>query len=75
VFSVRKHPIITPINEPISQELHLKIQLSSTGLKLSNSKKGCGDSANHFFDVELFHGSDFLYFLFQDHLCFTAGYR
>jgi hypothetical protein len=36
-------------NEPSSQEMHLKIPLSSWDLKLSNSKPGCWASALHFF--------------------------
>ncbi len=36
-------------NEPLSQEMHLKIPLLSQGLKLSNSKPGCRVSALHFF--------------------------
>jgi hypothetical protein len=36
-------------NEPLSQEMHLKITLSSWGLRLSNSKPGCRISALHFF--------------------------
>jgi hypothetical protein len=36
-------------NELFSQEMHLKIQLLSRGLKLSNSKPGCRVSALHFF--------------------------
>jgi hypothetical protein len=36
-------------NEPFIQEMHLKITLLSRGLKLSNSKPGCGVSALHFF--------------------------
>jgi hypothetical protein len=36
-------------NEPFSQEMHLKIPLSSLGLKLSNPKPGCEVSALHFF--------------------------
>jgi hypothetical protein len=40
---------MTPKNEPFSQEMHLKIILSSRGLKLPNSKSGYGVSALHFF--------------------------
>ncbi len=35
--------------EPLSQEMHLKIQLLSRGLKLSNSKPCCRVSALYFF--------------------------
>jgi hypothetical protein len=36
-------------NKSFSQEMHLKILLSSRGLKLSNSKPGCRVSARRFF--------------------------
>ncbi len=38
-----------PETEPFSQKMHLKIPLSSRGLKLSNSKPGCEVSAHNFF--------------------------
>jgi hypothetical protein len=44
----QKTPIINPKN-PFSQEMHLKIQLSNRGLKLSNSKPRCRVSALHLF--------------------------
>ncbi len=38
-------------NEPFSQEMHLKILLTSRGLKLSKSKPGCRVSALQFFVI------------------------
>jgi hypothetical protein len=43
--SFRKPQSSPPKNKPLSQEMHLKIPLSSHGLKLSNSKPGCKVSA------------------------------
>jgi ABC-type phosphate transport system permease subunit len=40
----QKIPIITPKNEPFSEERHSKIPLLSWGLTLSNSKRGCAVS-------------------------------
>jgi hypothetical protein len=45
---VWESPIIAK-NEPFSQEMHVKIPLSTWGLKLSNSKPRFGVSALHFF--------------------------
>jgi hypothetical protein len=45
----QKTSIINPKTEPFSQEMDLKIPLSSRGLKLSNSKPGCKVSAFNFF--------------------------
>jgi hypothetical protein len=47
--SVRKPRSSPTKNELFSQEMHLKIPLSSRGLKFSNSKPGCIVSALHFF--------------------------
>jgi hypothetical protein len=47
--SFRKPLSSSPNNKPFSQEMHLKIPLSSQGLKLSNSKPGCRVSTLHFF--------------------------
>ncbi len=48
IRAIRK-PTHHPQNELFSQEIHLKIPLSSRGLILSISKPGCRVSALHFF--------------------------
>jgi hypothetical protein len=45
--SFRKPQPSSPENESFSQEMHLKILLSSRDLKLSNSEQGCRVSAHH----------------------------
>jgi hypothetical protein len=40
--------IISPKNEPLSQEMHSKIPLLSRGLKLSNPIPGCRVFVLHF---------------------------
>jgi hypothetical protein len=44
-----KNLIISPYNKLFEQEMHLKVPLSSHGLKLSRSKTGSRFSALHFF--------------------------
>ncbi len=51
--SFRKPRSSPPKTESFSPEMHLKIQLSSRGLKLSNSKPGCRVSSFHFFVIQI----------------------
>jgi hypothetical protein len=70
-------------NKPFSLEMHLKIQLSRRGLKLSNSKPSCKVSAVHFFgkkkrshqwlsEIKLSLISALFIFLFQDQPLFLS---
>jgi hypothetical protein len=62
-----------PNFKPFSQEMHLKIPLSSPDLRLSNSKSGCGVSDLHFSVVVNWHlqklwTEDVCFYWYQDHL-------